>query len=411
MTSQSSGVFNKQMFPQLIVGASEIVRQTHAGKSLDSLWEHLIERVTHTPEDASAIMDLSTILMSRGQMADALRLQRMAIDLQRDYCIIHGDGSGLRILAFVAPGDLMANTPIDFLLNGSNCRLWLCHVDADTETLAGLPEHDVAFVAVGESEANGPILDALQILLSDYSGAILNNAPALIKSLTRDGVSLRFADTPSILAPFNQRRSRAELAARPSDVRFPVIVRPVGTHAGNGMHLVTDTDGIIKCLAEEGTDLFYVAPFIDYSGTDGLFAKQRIVLIQGKPYPSHMAISSHWMVHYMNADMQINADKRAREAAWMDTFDDDFAIRHAEAFRALYSELGLNYFGIDCAETQDGKLLLFELDVAMIVHDMDGDDIYAYKKPHMHHLFDAFIAMCKSHCLEPSARPQLTSAR
>jgi hypothetical protein len=72
-------------------------------------------------------------------------------------------------------------------------------------------------------------------------------------------------------------------------------------------------------------------------------------------------------------------------------FDQGFALRHADAFDALTGAFGLDYVGIDCAETLDGRLLVFEADVAMIVHAMDSAELYPYKKPAMAKLFAGFV--------------------
>ena len=73
----------------------------------------------------------------------------------------------------------------------------------------------------------------------------------------------------------------------------------------------------------------------------------------------------------------------------------EFAVRHATAFQALTERLGLDYFAIDCGETKDGALLLFEADVAMIVHAMDPPEKYPYKRPAMTKLFTAFAEMLR----------------
>ncbi len=85
-------------------------------------------------------------------------------------------------------------------------------------------------------------------------------------------------------------------------------------------------------------------------------------------------------------------DRRAEEAAWMRDFDSDFAVRHADAFDALHRRLGLDYFAIACAELPDGRLLLFEADVAMIVHALDSSVTFPYKKKAMDKIFAAFQA-------------------
>lgn len=47
---------------------------------------------------------------------------------------------------------------------------------------------------------------------------------------------------------------------------------------------------------------------------------------------------------------------------------DDFAKRHRSALDAIYQRTRLDYVCIDCAETQTGELLVFEIDHTMVVH-------------------------------------------
>lgn len=56
----------------------------------------------------------------------------------------------------------------------------------------------------------------------------------------------------------------------------------------------------------------------------------------------------------------------------------------------IQRRIGLNYLTIDCAESKDGRLLVFEADTGMIVHDMDPVDIFPYKKRQMQKVFSAF---------------------
>jgi glutathione synthase/RimK-type ligase-like ATP-grasp enzyme len=234
----------------------------------------------------------------------------------------------------------------------------------------------------------------------------VNNRPEVVLNLTRDGVCERFVNEPSILSPVTIRvdRQRLETIARRADdlqsvapgMAFPVIVRPISTHAGQGMEKIESVADLEDYLQRRDEGVFYVAPFIDYSGADGLFRKQRIAFIDGRAYPGHWATSDHWMVHYLSAEMAEHPVRRAEEEAWMRDFDSVFAVRYAAAFEALHRQFGLDYFGIDCAEMPDGRLLLFEADVAMIVHDLDSSSTFPYKKPAMRRLFDAFTAMIKA---------------
>jgi len=136
-----------------------------------------------------------------------------------------------------------------------------------------------------------------------------------------------------------------------------------------------------------------VSRFVDYSSDDGLFRKYRIVLIDGQPYACHLAIADRWDIWYLNAGMAQSANKRREEQTFMQAFDAGFAQRHRAALSGLSKRIGLDYFTVDCAETRDGSLLIFEADNTAIVHDMDPPDVFPYKVPQMRKVFDAFAAM------------------
>ncbi|MDB5454480.1 MAG: hypothetical protein JWP92_65 [Caulobacter sp.] len=387
--------------PAVVIGMAAIVRLAYEGGDLSPLLNSLVARVTADPDDAAALMDLSVILLATGQRDKGLELQAAALELRRDYRRPAKQAGGVKVLAVMTAGDFMANTPIDFLLEDSDIDLRLVYVDADSQTIEA-PEHDVVFVAIGESVPNFPVLQRLEGLLRGWPKPVVNGVVERIAALSRDGVCATFADVPAILSPVTVRADRATLtrlagdgAALPTIVpgaAFPIIARPIGSHAGHGLEKLDDAAAVGAYLAGHADPDFYLAPFVDYRAADGLFRKQRIAFIDGQPFACHFATSEHWMVHYLSAGMTERPERRAEEAAWMATFDADFAARHADAFKALHKGVGLDYFGIDCAEMPDGRLLLFEADVAIIVHALDPENTFPYKKPAMRKLFDAFQA-------------------
>ena len=381
-----------------LIGVSPIMHSIYLGKDVKPLWDRLAARATAEPNDAEALMDLSVLLQARGRRIEGLQAQTAAIVLQKSFRRICGKGGGLKLAALVTAGDLMANTPIDFLLEGSDIELTYFYMDAETSSLPDLSSFDAVFMAVGESEENRPVLENIEKLLAGRcaSPPVMNGHPTRIMRLTREGVSALLADAPGMLAPPTSILSRAELsdgqkqAALPAHIDFPIAIRPAGTHAGGGLERIGRPSELLPYFRRQPADKYHVAPFIDYSGADGRYRKQRIVFIDGKAFASHYAVSEHWIVHYLSAGMAEHAWRRAEEQRWMEDFDTDFAVRHAQAFEALCSRVGLDYFGIDCAEMPDGRLLVFEVDVAMIVHDMDPEDVFPYKKPAMRKLFAAF---------------------
>ncbi|HEX5125360.1 MAG TPA: hypothetical protein VFW00_01340, partial [Rhodocyclaceae bacterium] len=302
-------------------------------------------------------------------------------------------------LALVAPGRLMANVPLECLLEDSDIELNIYYAVGDEIDPLEIPEHDVLFVAVGESVANMRILDSWLPRLARWPKPVLNN-PLHIRRVARDTASQLLHSLPGIAMPPTLRMARRQLEeivqndnGITRDIDFPLIVRPVDSHAGHDLHKVDSRSELADKLVSMPGGEFFVSSFVDYRSGDGLFRKYRVILIDGQPFACHMAISSHWMIHYLNAGMADSPEKRAEEAHFMIDFEREFAVRYRTAFAEIHQRMGLDYLGIDCAETADGRLLIFEVDPAMVAHSMDPVDVYPYKPACMQKLFVAFRAM------------------
>jgi glutathione synthase/RimK-type ligase-like ATP-grasp enzyme len=406
MTAPPMDAQDIENLPQALVGLAPLMRQAFAGIDLRPFGTRLVQRAMKYPHDANTLMDLSTVLQLIGNRELGLATQAQALKIQQHYQLSAAtEPPGIRLLAIVSAGDLMANTPLEFLIEGSDVALDLLFVDTQLPLPDVLPEHDVAFIALGESDHNRPLLTQIAQKCSAWPHRILNR-PERIANLSRNGACALLESAPGICMPTSARISRAtleQLANRTITVTtilpdgdFPIIARPVGSHAGHGLDKIDTPEGIEKYLQTESAAEFYISRFVDYRSHDGLFRKYRIILIEGKPYVCHMGISQHWMIHYLNAGMAESAEKRAEEARFMAEFETGFALRHAKAFHAISNTLQLDYIGIDCGETHDGKLLIFEVDSDMIVHAMDPVDIYPYKQATMRKIFDAFHKMLKN---------------
>ena len=391
-----------------LIGLPTLAKLAFDGCDLAPVWNELVLRVNDDPNDAAALMDLSTIAQLQGRPEDRLALQAMALKLKR---LFHqppamASARPLRLLALMAPGDFMANVPIEFMLDGADIALDMLYVDAGGP-MPALPEHDVALVAVAESRTNQPLLTRLATLAPSWPKPLLN-APSHIARLTREGTWQLLKSAPGVTMPMNADISRADLTriaqgtVRVQDIlggaRFPIIARPLDSHAGKGLEKLDDGAAVAAYLAARPEQEFSIAPFIDYRSSDGLFRKYRIVLIAGRAYACHMAVSTRWMIHYLNAEMRERAERRAEEARCFETFDSNFAVRHARALAAINERFGLDYIPFDCGETPDGKLLVFEAGTNMIVHSMDPPDLFPYKPPQMCKVFGAFQAMLRGAC-------------
>src|SRR5580700_2565121 len=104
--------------PIVPIGLPTLVKMAFDGKDWTATWNALIERLDRDPNDAAALIDLSTLAHIRGLPDDRLALQRAALELARIYrrpAAVTG-ANGIRLLAFMTAGNFLANTPLEFLL-------------------------------------------------------------------------------------------------------------------------------------------------------------------------------------------------------------------------------------------------------------------------------------------------------
>jgi glutathione synthase/RimK-type ligase-like ATP-grasp enzyme len=386
-----------------LMGLAALMPMAFHGVDLSDLRARLIARAERDPFDANALMELSTIMQLHAHRDVGLALQAEALRIRQLYHLpAAGSPAAIRLLAIMAPGDLSANMPLEFLVQDSDVALDMLYLSPGEPFPATLPDHDLLIVAAGESDQNRPLLQQIGRVTESWPRPVLNR-PDRILRLSRDGACALLRSAPGVVMPVSLRIDRLTLeevgrGALPirsllADGTFPLIVRPVDSHAGRGLVKIDAAAQITGYLQTMIESEFYIARFVDYRSADGMFRKYRVVLIDGRPYASHMGISGNWMIHYLNAGMLESAAKRAEEERFMAGFDDDFARRHAAALRAIAERVKLDYLVIDCGETADGELLIFELDSGAVVHAMDPVELFPYKGPQMRKVFDAFRAM------------------
>jgi hypothetical protein len=394
--------------PPAVFGMAALTTAAFQGATPDAL-AGMIEQFDTDP--IAQLHDTSIAYQLAFRRAEALGLQAEALAGSQLFRIRRESRSpaDIRLLALMAPGDLMVNTPLDFITNYLDVRLDLLFLMPDRGLPAIIPDHDVMFFAVSESDA--AMLARMSRLFTSWPRPVLND-PSFQPALARDTLARSLADVPSICSPSTVAVGRDELASllrgsgANSDLlpgcRYPVLVRPQGSHAGAGLKKIDDSGDLAAYMLFSFVSSYFVTAFVDYRSADGLYRKYRVAFIDRQTYLCHMAVSQNWMVHYLNAGMTESADKRAEEAQAMMHFDATFVARHREAFVALHERLPLDYYSIDCSELPDGRLLVFEADTAAIIHAMDPEAVFPYKHTQMRKVFAAFGDML---------RRRMTSAR
>jgi hypothetical protein len=389
------------------IGMARIAKMAFDGGDLRPKWNELLQKLLSGTANAGEGIDLSLIAQLLGEKLSGLSIQRDVLASHRLFRLPCAcKQPRLRVLALAAATDMGSNMPIEFLLEESGIELMTLYVIGEAELPDPLPEHDVAIVIASDSEDCRETLRKVEAAAPHWPRPLLN-APGLVSSLDRDKLyrlldGIDGLEIPATLVVTRERlidvaQSAEWLADIAADLCFPIIIRPRGSHAGTGLAKIDDAGALAAYLEDGKDELFFVSRFVDYSSEDQLFRKYRVVFVDGRPYACHMAVADRWDIWYLNAGMAFSADKRLEEETWMRTFDIAFGRRHHAALTALAERVGLEYFTIDCAETGDGALLIFEADNTAVVHNMDHASVFPYKPPQMRKIFDAFAAMLVRH--------------
>jgi hypothetical protein len=132
---------------------------------------------------------------------------------------------------------------------------------------------------------------------------------------------------------------------------------------------------------------------LDSRGPDGMCRKYRVMLVRGRIYPWHLAISSDWKVHYFTAAMAEQEGHRAEECRFLSDMTDVLGKRAMTALERLGQRMGLDYAGVDFGLTTDGGVIVFEANAAMTINAPPPGRIWDYRRPSAAMVQDAVSRM------------------
>jgi hypothetical protein len=264
-----------------------------------------------------------------------------------------------------------------------------------------LPPHQLIFNAIGDADLCEPALEAAVRLIARSSAPVINDPRAIMKT-GRISNAIRLGAVPGVVTPRTIAIARDILAGPEGadtiaahQFTFPLLLRSPGYHTGRNFIIVADAGELSAAAAGlPGSDLLAIE-YLDARGHDGSARKYRVMMIGGKIYPLHLAISRDWKVHYFTSDMADKPDHRLEEAAFL---ADMPAVLGDKAYRALEGireALGLDYAGIDFGLNAQGDLLLFEANATMVIAVPDNDERWAYRRAAITGIIDAVMAMIR----------------
>jgi Flp pilus assembly protein TadD len=260
------------------------------------------------------------------------------------------------------------NVPtMELLFPGSvNTRVnWVIESAHDEES-ADLPDYDLAFNAMGDPDLIGDSSGPLSRFAEKCSQPLLNR-PDKVALTARDKLPTLLSGVDDIVVPTVWRFASGTDWTASVAGQLPLLVRPIDSHGGKGLVLARTVTELEQCRASQSGPV-YVSRFVDFRSPDSWFRKYRMIFVDRKPYPYHLAISQNWMVHYANADMEAHPWKLEEEKIFLRDPEAVLGTRGMAAMRTIGSRIDLEYAGIDFSILPDNRVLVFEANPTMLVH-------------------------------------------
>jgi len=373
------------------------------------------------PGDAEVLAHLSVLLQRQGRLEEAAALARQALETDPDLRLAHrslsatyaviGDeatakrhrdrafeGDNITVLPGVrAESRVMiltttggGNTPDGYLIPMSRYTRLFWYIEYATEAqMTNLPPFDVVFNGIGDPDLAAPTAEAVNRFVDRCAQRVLND-PRRVAMTSRDQTAALLDGLQHVVAPRTVRVSPAAGGGPPPALLEgfdgPVLLRPAGSHGGKGLRLLEGA-GALPALG--GGD-HYLTAFQDSRSADGLYRKYRMVFVDRRPYPYHLAVSAHWMVHHHTSGMEGRPERIAEEARFLADPEGAIGAKAMRAVTAIGERIGLDFCGLDFSVLPDGRVLVFEANATMLVHPEAPDGPFAHKNPHVERIIDAF---------------------
>jgi hypothetical protein len=318
-----------------------------------------------------------------------------------------GDGTPVSVLQLISAAG--GNIPTRSILDDRQFQTTLLVTEYDDPKVA-LPRHDLVFNSIGDADLCREGLEAACALLARTDRPVINHPRAVLKT-GRAGNVERLRGLANVIVPRMVTLPRravvgpdAATAIASNGFAFPFLIRTPGFHTGRYFIRVENEQDLAAAAKFPGDELCLIEE-LDARDSDGFCRKLRVMIIDRKIYPLHLAISRHWKVHYFRADMAESVDNRAKDAAFLDDMAGVIGARGMAALERINAALDLDYCGIDFAVNRDGDILLFEANATMVLVPLSGDDKWDYRRP----AFDRVFAAVRKMLMQRAGGPSLVA--
>ncbi|MFL9873301.1 tetratricopeptide repeat protein [Paraburkholderia megapolitana] len=348
------------------------------------------------PDNGQVLHSIANLEQALGLADEAAITYRRAVEVKPLWTMPAAvSPPEFRVLWMFSPG--AGNTPPDYFVSRARFESSILTVLDDFEyDIDLLRSHaDVVVNLVSDVDQSRAILGTVEALAERIGRPVLNH-PRLITGTDRASISTRLAGTPGCVVPRTRTFSNVDLLQMPnknetSELQFPLLVRRAGTHGGEDFEKVGDSNQLNEFVSRIGESDYYITPFVDYRSDDGYFRKYRFIFVGDEILPYHLAIDDKWKIHHVTTSMADIQWMQDEERAFLDDPWRVFAAPQQAALRAIRNTIGLDYFGIDCALTPAGEVVVFEVNATMLVHGKN--DSFPYKSEAVNRIRQQFHSL------------------
>ena len=370
----------------------------------DQARQHLDAALQVDPDNVHAHRIMGNLLADTGDQAGARRHRDKGFGSRFLTTMPYrGNRTPVRLLLLVSA--VGGNTPMTSFLDD---QIFETHVLVTEyyNSKVPLPDHDLVFNSIGDADICREGLEAACAMLERTPRPVINHPGAVLKTGRLSNV-LRMRGLPNVVVPQMAAFKRSMLMSPDAAAlvasggySFPLLVRAPGFHTGLHFFRVEDLNGLAAAIAQIPGDDVWLIEQLDARDDSGMHRKLRVMLVDGRLYPLHLAISKDWKVHYFKADMAESVDNRAVDRDFLNDIESSIGARAVAALGRISATLDLDYGGIDFAVNAQGDVMLFEANATMVMAPLGPDEKWDYRRL----AFDAVFAAVRSMILDRSTR-------
>lgn len=251
------------------------------------------------------------------------------------------------------------------------------------------PKMDLIFNCICDPDSNRKALNIASNIVSALKIPVFNDPRHMIKT-RRENMYQLLKGMDGVIVPKTIRIQPEYLSdvvntIESGEMPLPLLIRMAGSHNGEQLELIRDLKDIhqLDKFPFDGRD-YYMTQFFPYQSKDGFYRKYRVVVVGGRPYPKHLIVADTWKVRDDSGKkvMDANPEYQKEEKKFLE----ESHKKDTPIFTRLYELLELDYFGVDFSYSQEGRMIIFEVNSCFRTIGSKENPVdypYSYTEPYV----------------------------